>query len=128
MEENAFQRDEEPSEDEALLTGLEDDPPVVDPVESLNLPSSDAVKQWWMDHRTDFSFSKRYIRGELLNAASLLKLFETGPMRLRAPMAYWMWIKTGGGRSLTTCAFSQRQRRELQNLHSLHDNEFLNDL
>ena len=126
MTEKAFQIDATlDTDDDETAESNEEEIPIVDPVESLELPNPDAVKAWWSTKRAAFFPGKRYVKGNPMNADTLRKVLEIGPMRLREPLAAAMRIRTGGARHLSTHAFTTEQRKQLGKLASLQDGEFV---
>lgn len=126
MEENEFQQDEAVEDEEEIITGLDDEPPVSDPVEHLVLPNRDTIKAWWEHTKGRFSLDQRYVLGEPLDVNAFIKTLETGPARIRNPLAHALWIRTHGQRFVSTETFSNQQYDSLNRLASLQPGELSN--
>ncbi len=90
-EERNRRREPIPFEDEDLDANL-----VPGPEDELPMPDMEKVKRWWGANRSRFQATTRYLDGEPLDAAALLRGFESGSARRRPGLALELAIRTRG--------------------------------
>jgi uncharacterized protein (TIGR02270 family) len=106
-----------PKEEGDALAPLEEEDLDADlvpgPEASLPVPVREAVERWWQKARKGFERGTRYLRGNKLDAGSLLEALGREPMRRRPTLALELAIRSRGAHLLQTRAFTRRQQAEL---------------
>ncbi|WP_191263941.1 TIGR02270 family protein [Comamonas sp. JC664] len=103
-------------EEEESLPPLEEDDLDADltprHVDGLPVPARDAVADWWLRVRQDYSRSERYLGGTVFSGSALLNALAKGPMRRRHVHAQELALRTQGTHVVQTLAFTGRQIAE----------------
>jgi uncharacterized protein (TIGR02270 family) len=87
-------------------------------VDLLPVLSGSAARDWWHNHRQQFSEGIRFLAGQPLALGRLHDALRNGSARRRQPWALGTWIASRGQYLVSTDAFCERQFRQLAALAS----------
>lgn len=109
----------EPAESETLPPLEQDDPDAdlsLKPLDEIPPPNAVAIAQWWGENRTRFAPGQRYLLGRPFSRDAVARALEIGSSWRRHDLALEIAIRTNGRHTISTEAFSSRQRKQIARL------------